>query len=56
MGLIPSDDGGGDDIYELDMANQDVHNQVVVTEHAKAPSGAGRARTRIMTGKSETRV
>ena len=54
MGLIPSDDGGGDDIYELNMANQDMHNQVVVTEHAKAPFCAGRARTTIMMGKSET--
>lgn len=49
--LVPSDDGGGDDIYELDMVNQDVHNQVVVAERAKAPSGTGRARTTIMTGK-----
>ncbi|KAH8978810.1 transcription initiation factor IIF, beta subunit-domain-containing protein [Lactarius hatsudake] len=49
--LVPSDDGDGDDIYELDMVNQDVHNQVVVAERAKAPTGAGRARTTIMTGK-----
>jgi transcription initiation factor TFIIF subunit beta len=49
--LVPSDDGGDDDIYELDMVNQDVHNQVVVAERAKAPSGTGRARTTIMTGK-----
>ena len=49
--LVPSDDGGDDDIYELDMVNQDVHNQVVVAERAKAPSGGGRARTTIMTGK-----
>ena len=33
------------------MVNQDVHNQVVVAERAKAPSGAGRARATIMTGK-----
>ena len=33
------------------MVNQDVHNQVVVAERAKAPSGGGRARTTIMTGK-----
>ena len=49
--LVPSEDGGDDDIYELDMVNQDVHNQVVVAERAKAPSGTGRARTTIMTGK-----
>jgi len=49
--LVPSDDGGDDDIYELDMVNQDVHNQVVVAERAKATSGTGRARTTIMTGK-----
>jgi transcription initiation factor TFIIF subunit beta len=45
--VVPSDD----DIYELNMVNQDVHNQVVVAERAKAPSGTGRARTTIMTGK-----
>ena len=50
--LVPSEDGGGDeDIYELDMVNQDVHNQIVVAERAKAASGTGRARTTIMTGK-----
>jgi hypothetical protein len=49
--LVPSDDGGDDDVYELDMVNQDVHNQVVVAERAKAPTGTGRARTTIMTGK-----
>lgn len=49
--LVPSEDGGDDDIYELDMVNQDVHNQVVVAERAKATSGTGRARTTIMTGK-----
>ncbi|KAH9037318.1 transcription initiation factor IIF, beta subunit-domain-containing protein [Lactarius hengduanensis] len=49
--LVPSDDGDGDDIYELDMVNQDVHNQVVVAERAKATTGTGRARTTIMTGK-----
>jgi len=50
--LVPPEDGAGDgDIYELDMVNQDVHNQVVVAERAKAPSGTGRARTTIMTGK-----
>jgi len=49
--LVPSEEGGDDDIYELDMVNQDVHNQVVVAERAKAPSGTGRARTTIMTGK-----
>jgi transcription initiation factor TFIIF subunit beta len=50
--LVPSEDGGDDDdIYELDMINQDVHNQVVVAERAKAPTGTGRARTTIMTGK-----
>ncbi|KAH9970622.1 transcription initiation factor IIF, beta subunit-domain-containing protein [Lactifluus volemus] len=49
--LVPPDDGGDDDVYELDMVNQDVHNQIVVAERAKAPSGAGRARTTIMTGK-----
>jgi transcription initiation factor TFIIF subunit beta len=53
--LVPPEDGsvgGGDeDIYELDMVNQDVHNQIVVAERAKAPSGPGRARTTIMTGK-----
>ena len=50
--LVPPEDGGGDeDIYELDMVNQDVHNQIVVAERAKAPTGTGRARTTIMTGK-----
>ena len=50
--VVPSDDDGGDDdVYELDMVNQDVLNQVVVAERAKAPSGTGRARTTIMTGK-----
>lgn len=49
--LVPSDDGGEDDVYELDMVNQDVHNQVVVAERAKATTGTGRARTTIMTGK-----
>ena len=34
--LVPSDDGGDGDIYELDMVNQDVHNQVEVAERAKA--------------------
>ena len=33
------------------MVNQDVHNQIVVAERAKAPTGTGRARTTIMTGK-----
>ena len=49
--LVPSEDGGGDNICELDMVNQDVHNQVVAAERAKAPSGTRRARTTIMTGK-----
>ena len=49
--LIPSDDCGDGDIYELDIVGQDVHNQVVIAERAKAPSGAGWARTTIMTGK-----
>jgi len=51
--LVPPEDGSGgdEDIYELDMVNQDVHNQIVVAERAKAPSGTGRARTTIMTGK-----
>jgi hypothetical protein len=50
--FVPPEDGAGDDdVYELDMVNQDVHNQVVVAERAKAPSGTGRARTTIMTGK-----
>ena len=50
--VVPSDDDGGDDdVYELDMVNQDVLNQVVVAERAKAPTGTGRARTTIMTGK-----
>src|SRR5258708_29451921 len=48
--LVPSDDGGDDDIYELDMVNQDVHNQVAVAERAQAPSGTGRAPTTILTG------
>ena len=47
----PEDGGGGEDIYELDMVNQDVHNQIVIAERAKATSGTGRARTTIMTGK-----
>lgn len=51
--LVPPEDGSGgdEDVYELDMVNQDVHNQIVVAERAKAPSGTGRARTTIMTGK-----
>jgi transcription initiation factor TFIIF subunit beta len=46
--FVPPEDGSGsdgdEDIYELDMVNQNVENQVVVAERAKAPSGAGRAR------------
>ncbi|KAA1476274.1 transcription initiation factor IIF, beta subunit [Dentipellis sp. KUC8613] len=37
------------DTYEMDMVNQDVHNQIVVAEREKAPQS--RARTTIMTGK-----
>jgi transcription initiation factor TFIIF subunit beta len=51
--FVPPEDGSSDadeDIYELDMVNQNVENQVVVAERAKAPSGTGRARTTIMTG------
>ncbi|KAF8492548.1 transcription initiation factor IIF, beta subunit-domain-containing protein [Russula emetica] len=52
--FVPPEDGNGsdgdEDIYELDMVNQDVENQIVVAERAKAPSGTGRARTTIMTG------
>lgn len=52
--FVPPEDGNGsdgdEDIYELDMVNQNVENQVVVAERAKAPSGTGRARTTIMTG------
>src|SRR6267154_5873141 len=52
--FVPPEDGsGGDensDIYELDMVKQNVENQIVVAERAKAPSGMGRARTTIMTG------
>ena len=52
--FVPPEDGSGsdgdEDIYELDMVNQDVENQVAVAERAKAPSGTGRARTTIMTG------
>ena len=52
--FVPPEDGsisdGDEDIYELDMVNQNVGNQIVVAERAKAPSGTGRARTTIMTG------
>ena len=52
--FVPPEDGNGsdgdEDIYELDMVNQDVENQVAIAERAKAPSGTGRARTTIMTG------
>jgi transcription initiation factor TFIIF subunit beta len=52
--FVPPEDGNGsdgdEDIYELDMVNQNVENQIVVAERAKAPSGTGRARTTIMTG------
>ena len=54
--FVPPEDGsngssdGDEDIYELDMVNQDVENQIVIAERAKAPSGTGRARTTIMTG------
>jgi transcription initiation factor TFIIF subunit beta len=52
--FVPPEDGSGsdgdEDIYELDMVNQNVENQVVIAERAKAPSGTGRARTTIMTG------
>ncbi len=50
--FVPPEDGGDgeEDIYELDMVNQNVENQIVVAERAKAPSGMGRARTTIMTG------
>ena len=52
--FVPPEDGSGgdgdEDIYELDMVNQNVDNQIVIAERAKAPSGTGRARTTIMTG------
>src|SRR5258708_7002013 len=52
--FVPPEDGSGgdgdEDVYELDMVNQNVDNQIVVAERAKAPSGTGRARTTIMTG------
>jgi len=50
--FVPPEDGsdGDEDIFELDMVNQNVENQVVIAERAKAPSGTGRARTTIMTG------
>jgi transcription initiation factor TFIIF subunit beta len=52
--FVPPEDGNGsdgdEDIYELDMVNQNVENQVAIAERAKAPSGTGRARTTIMTG------
>ena len=52
--FVPPEDGNSsdadEDIYELDMVNQNVENQIVVAERAKAPSGTGRARTTIMTG------
>jgi len=50
---VPATDGSGaPDVYELDMQNQDVENQVVVAERLKDPSApASRARTTIMTGK-----
>jgi len=52
--FVPPENGcggdGDDDIYELDILNQKVENQIVVAERAKAPSGTGRARTTIMTG------
>jgi transcription initiation factor TFIIF subunit beta len=50
--FVPPEDGsGGDedsDIYELDMVNQKVENQIVVAE--RAPSGMGRAHTTTMAG------
>ncbi|KAI0260417.1 transcription initiation factor IIF, beta subunit-domain-containing protein [Gloeopeniophorella convolvens] len=49
--FVPSDDGDEDDMYELDMVNQDVHNQIVIAERAKVPASIDRARTTIMTGK-----
>ena len=52
--FVPPEDGSGDDgdsdIYELDMVKQNVKNQIVIADCAKAPSGMGRARTTIMTG------
>jgi hypothetical protein len=43
MFVPPEDGSGGDgdsDIYELDMVKQQVSNQIVVAERAKAPSGS----------------
>ncbi|KAI0035388.1 transcription initiation factor IIF, beta subunit-domain-containing protein [Vararia minispora EC-137] len=48
----PFDPSKGVDLYELDMHNQDVENQIVVAEREKDPSQpTSRARTTIMTGK-----
>jgi len=47
----PDDPDAGTDMYEMDMVNQDVHNQIVVAEREKVPGSASRARTTIMTGK-----
>jgi transcription initiation factor TFIIF subunit beta len=48
----PKDPSQGKDLYELDMNNQDVENQIVIAERAKDPSQpTNRARTTIMTGK-----
>ena len=53
--FVPPEDGSGDDgdddIYELDMIKEKVENQIVVAGRPKTPSGTGRARTTIMTGK-----
>ncbi|KAI0052342.1 hypothetical protein FA95DRAFT_1483907 [Auriscalpium vulgare] len=45
----PSDPDSGSGLFEMDMTNQDVNNQIVVAEREKAPRS--RARTTIMTGK-----
>ncbi|KAI0312727.1 transcription initiation factor IIF, beta subunit-domain-containing protein [Amylostereum chailletii] len=51
---VPSDPANpqaGLDLYELDMQNQEVENQIVVAEREKEPGTGSRARTTIMTGK-----
>ena len=51
MVLMPLDNDREDSIYELDMVNQDMHNQDIIAEHARATTGTDHACMMIMTGK-----
>ena len=50
MVLMPLGNDREDSIYELDMVNQDMHNQDIIAEHARATTGTDHACMMIMTG------